>query len=486
VDTRPLVGSLVLVALLAGCADMKGLGTQAAVSDPNQLRAEQSLAATGVSALAWPHDDWWEQFDDPQLDRLVQEGLAGSPTLRVAAARVRKAHAFADVSRSRLFPQINGDLESSRQRLSNTGLAPIGLIGSNWITQTQLEATLGYELDLWGKNRAAHESALGLEQAAKVDAFAARLSLASSIALAYAQLQHAYLRLDVAQATLEQREHIYALTRQRVEAGLDSRLELKQAESALPASREQIAQWREVIDLTRDQLAALVGQGPDRGLLVARPVPRALGPVVLPARLPAELLGRRPDIVAQRLRVEAARRDIDVAKAQFYPNVDLNAFLGLQSIQLPGFLQGGNRTMGIGPAVTLPIFDGGRLRGNLGGRNADYDTAVELYNQTLIDGLREVVDQLNSFKRTEEQRAEQILGLAAAQEAYDIALTRYREGFGTYLEVLSAESQLLAQRGLDADLRARQLELSVNLIRALGGGFGNGAGAAPAESGSKS
>jgi len=285
------------------------------------------------------------------------------------------------------------------------------------------------------------------------------------------QLERAYLQLDVANANLRERQQIYNLTRDRNAAGMDSRVELKQAESALPATREEIAQLEERIALTRNEIAALLGQGPDRGLAVARPTASALVPVGLPSIVPAELLGRRPDLVAQRARVEAAQHAIASAKAEFYPNVNLLAFVGLQSIGGGGFLSAASRMVGVTPAVSLPIFDGGRLRGNLAGRDAEYDIAVEQYNQTLADALRDVVDQVTSLRSVDTQRAEQRTALAAAQEAYDLALLRYREGLGNYLQVLSAEAPLLAQQGLDADLRARELELSINLVRALGGGF---------------
>jgi len=193
--------------------------------------------------------------------------------------------------------------------------------------------------------------------------------------------------------------------------------------------------------------------------------------VVLPSTLPAELLGRRPDLVAQRARVEAAQKDIASATAEFYPNVNLMAFVGLQSFGGAGFLSAASRMMGIGPAVSLPIFDAGRLRANLAGRNADYDIAVEQYNQTLADAIRDVVDQLASFRSVDEQRRQQVQAQSTAQEAYDLALLRYREGIGNYLQVLSAEAPLLTQQGLDADLRSRQLTLAISLIRALGGGF---------------
>ena len=466
-----LAGAVVtLAATISGCADMSGLSTNSTVNQPAALAAGKSLADTKASSAAWPRSDWWKRFRDPQLDRLMTEALAGSPTLRAAEARTRKALAFAQTSKSALYPQVNADAHLTRQRFPEHATVPPPLAGT-WDTQAQLQATLNYDLDLWGKNRAAYENAVGLAKAAEIDAYASRLALSVNIAQAYVQLQRAYLQLDVAQKTLSEREQIYKLTQQRFDAGLDSRLAVKQAESALPATGEQIAQLQETIGLTRNQIAALMGQGPDRGMAIARPAARTSEGAELPSTLPATLLGRRPDIVAQRWRVEAASKNIDVAKTQFYPDVSLLAFAGFQSIGLPGFLQAASRTLGVGPAVTLPIFDGGRLRGNLAGTHADYDAAVELYNQSLVDGLRDVVDQITSFRGLQEQRKQQTNAQATAQEAYDLALLRFREGVGNYLEVLSAESLLLAQQSLDADLRARELSLSINLVRALGGGF---------------
>jgi NodT family efflux transporter outer membrane factor (OMF) lipoprotein len=469
--------TLLIAALaIAGCADMRGISPQSSVASADRLAAAKSLAGTPVSTAAWPQSDWWRAFNDPQLDRLIDEALTGSPTLKVAEARTRKALASADVSRAALFPQVNGELQMTRERFPERGLVPPP-VGGTWSSLNTLQATLSWEVDLWGKNRSAWEATVGEARAAEVDAYAARLALSVAIAQTYVDLQRAYLQLDVAQETVREREQIYALTRDRNAAGIDSKLELKQAETALPAARERIVQLNEAAQLARNQLAALLGQGPDRGLAVARPETSALAPLALPSALPAELLGRRPDIVAQRWRIEAARKDIQVAKAEFYPNVNLLAFAGFQSVGTAGFLSAASRMIGFGPAVSLPIFEGGRLRASLAGADADYDAAVERYNQTLADAMRDVVDQVASARSVDEQRAQQRHALATAQEAYDLALLRYREGIGNYLQVLSAENPLLEQRSLDADLRARELALSIALIRALGGGFE--AGSAP-------
>jgi NodT family efflux transporter outer membrane factor (OMF) lipoprotein len=459
-----------LSTLLAACANTSGLSPQASMREAGSLAAQRALQNTNVSDAAWPAADWWKSFGDPQLDALIGEALAESPTLNIAAARTRKALAEADSAHSALAPRIDANASSTRERFSEHGLAPPPLGGS---TQTfnVLQATLSWEIDFWGRNRSAYEAALGTARATEVDAHAARLVLSTAIAQAYVGLERAYLQLDVAQATLAEREQIYALTRDRNAAGLDSRLELKQAESALPATREQIAQLDETIALARNQIAALMGAGPDRGLAIARPTAVAHATIALPSKLPAELIGRRPDVIAERWRIEAASKEIASAKAAFYPNVNLLAFVGLQAFGGGNLLTAASRTMGIGPAVTLPIFDAGQLRAILAGKDADYDIAVERYNQTLADAMRDVVDQVVSLESLAEQRRQQEMALATAREAYDLALLRYREGLGNYLQVLSAEQPLLVQRSLDADLHARELALSIDLVRALGGGY---------------
>jgi NodT family efflux transporter outer membrane factor (OMF) lipoprotein len=460
----------VLVMLTAGCASLPASRPAATITTAESLASQRTLAGATVTADTWPATDWWRQLGDPQLTDLINEALVGSPTLRVAAARTRAAFAQAGVATSAREPQVTGGLSNTRERYSEHGLVPPPFAG-NWSTLNQLQATLSWDLDLWGRNRSAAASALDQAHATAVDAYAARLVLSVNVARAYIQLERAYLQLEVSQAMLKQREEIFALTRDRNAAGIDSRLELKQAESALPATREQVVQLQEIIQLTRNELAALLGQGPDRGIAINRPAAHALVDVVLPSRLPADLLGRRPDIVAQRWRIEASRRSVDSAKAEFYPNINLSAVVGFQSLGPGTLLTAANREIGVGPAISLPIFDGGRRRANLAAADAAYDVAVEQYNQALADALRDVADQLASFRSVDAQRTEQRQALSTAQEAYDLAVLRYREGVGNYLQVLTTETQLLTQRSLDVELRARALDLSVSLARALGGGF---------------
>lgn len=464
-------GILAVTCMLAGCASMKGLETQAVMDDANQLGASASLAATPVSPAAWPRQAWWEDFGDPQLSGLVRTALAGQPTLRVAAARVRQADALAGGAEASLYPQANLLARTTRQRYSENGPVSRPLAGS-WKWSSDVMLGLGYELDFWGRNQATFDAALDRARAVEVDYHAAELMLTTSVVRTYLKLDAAHAQLELAEQTYRQRQNTLDLTRRRVEAQLDSRLDMKQAEAALPATRERIAAIRELIALTRNQLAALAGKGPDAGAGIGRPRLRSGYAVAVPAALPAELIGRRPDVVAQRWRVEASRHDIKAAKAQFYPNISITAFAGLQSLSLSDLLGAGSRTLGIGPAITLPIFDGGRLRANLGARQAEYDGAVEQYNATLVTALHDVVNQLVSLHWLGERAGEQRQALQLTEQAYDMAVARYREGIGNYLRVLSAEGQVLQQRQLLIEIETQERVLHLELVRALGGGFG--------------
>jgi NodT family efflux transporter outer membrane factor (OMF) lipoprotein len=464
------MATLCLAAALAGCASPRGLHTSAQRTDASTLKASASLAPAQLSAAAWPTRDWWRRYGDPQLDALVAETLAHSPNLRVAEARVRQAAAYAGATEAAAGPQVGAAVRSNRQQFSEHGTTPPPVAGSwKWVNEASLN--FSYEFDFWGKHEAAIQAAIGRERASEVDAYAARLVLVTGILRSYVKLEQAWRQLEIAEATLKQREQVVALTRQRVSARIDSDVELKQAQSQVPAARVQIAQLNEAIALARTELAALAGQGPDRGLALTRPRLKEAGPALLPSALPAELIGRRPDVVAQRWRAEAAGKDIDVARDQFYPNISLTALLGVQRLGFAEWFTTGSRISGIGPALTLPIFDAGRLRSTLAARNAEYDIAVEQYNATVIDAVRDVVNQLVSLRWLEEERTQQREAVLTAQQAYDLALQRYRAGVGNYLQVLAAQTQLLGAQRLQTDLDMRAIELDVGLARALGGGL---------------
>jgi NodT family efflux transporter outer membrane factor (OMF) lipoprotein len=237
-------------------------------------------------------------------------------------------------------------------------------------------------------------------------------------------------------------------------------------------TRAGLAAVQANIDLARNQLADLVGAGPDRGQTLQRPQLNAPASIALPSVLPAQLLGRRPDVAAARAQVEGAARGVRAAEASFYPNVNLTAFAGFQSLGLSQLFEGSDRVLGGGPALSLPMFNRDALTGALYVNQAQLDQSVGQYNQTLLDAVREVADLVANWRALEHESSEQQLALDDAQRAYDLTTDRYRAGLDNYLSVLSSQNQVLLAQGLRAELQARRLSFSVDLVRALGGGYG--------------
>ncbi len=465
----PLTALTTLAAVLAGAVLLlAGCASPGSVHPTHPLSDARAQGATGT-ATPWPATAWWQAYGDSRLDSLVETALAGQPSLQTAQARLQQAQAAVDASGAAGGPQVNGSIDLTDQRFTQKGLIPPPLAGTiQWNNNAQI--TGSWELDLFGRQRAALDASIGQLRAAQAETQAARVLLAGNVAAGYFNLARIVETRRVAAESLQQREQVVALVRQRIAAGLDTTVELRQAEGLIAQSQVEIESLDEAAARARHALAELSGQGP-QALDGLTPALAAVRSAPVPAGLPADLLGRRADLVAQRWRVEATQRDVDVARAQFYPNINLVAFVGLASIGLDNFAQAGARTYGAGPAIRLPIFEGGRLRANLSARAADVDIAVDGYNATLLRALREVADELSSLQSLERQQRAQQDATTAAISAYDLALQRYQAGLGNFLTVLTAQTNVLAQQRSSTELKARHLASEVALARALGGGF---------------
>jgi NodT family efflux transporter outer membrane factor (OMF) lipoprotein len=455
-----------VVIALAGCADSTGIAPTAQLVAPASVGVPATTNAAPAPTIS---ADWWRGFDDSALSDLIEKAIAGAPSLRIAQARVVKAAANAGVAHSAQGPQVGGELDLSRSLVTENGIYPPPLAGSILNFGTA-QVNGSWELDLFGRRRADFDAAVGAERAAEADAAAARVLLAVNVARNYVQLARLVEQRDVLQRALSQRDELLSLIRQRVSAGLDTTVELRQGEGALPETRQQIDIVDEQIELTRHALSALAALPPDACNSLS-PRLAAVRAVPVPGVVPVDLLGRRADIVAARWRVEAATHDVASARAQFYPNVNLVAFVGLSSIGFDRFFKPGSEQWGVGPAISLPIFESGRLRANLSGKSADLDVAIDTYNGNVIDAVHDVADQITSARSIERQQRQQAEALASAESAYDAATQRYRAGLATYLTVLNAETNVLTQRRSTVDLRARVLDSQMLLVRALGGGY---------------
>lgn len=460
---------LVVSATLNACASMQGLLPSTPQREAVSLLAGQSVADVQLSDAAWPASDWWRALGDPQLDALIDEALRGNPDLEAADARTRLALAQADITDAAQKPTVGAGVSASGIRIPESVVAPP--IGGHYSTLYRTTINFDYGLDFWGGKRAAWEAAVDRAHASEVDAQAARVMLSGNVARAYAELANAFAMSDVAQRELDRATGVRKLTDQRVRAGVDSLLQFKQADARVPAARQQLAAAQLDIARARSALAGLLGAGPDRGLAIERPKILNAVALQLPSRLPAELLGRRADIVAARWRVEAASRDTDVAKAAFYPNFDLTAAVGLASLGLSNFLTAQSRYYQVAPALSLPIFDGGRLRSGLSARHAQRDLAVSDYNQRLVSALRNVADAITAMRSLDEQVASSDEVAATTRAAYDLAMQRYNGGIGNYLEALSVQQAMLVAEQQATRLRAQRTEAGIALVQALGGGY---------------
>ena len=472
---RTLPSPLILGAvfgLLSACASVPDLGPKPVPIVAGSLESSASFADP---AGAWPVEGWWQGFGDAQLDTLIAEGLAGSPDIATAAARVRAAEAMAQQTGAALLPRVGVEGSAGgTQQSKNLGIPP-AFVPDGIQDTGHLAATLSFDLDLWGKNRAALAAATSEAEAARVDEAQARLMLTTGIASAYADLAAYYQALDVAKDAVRVRRASADISGKRAAAGIENQSAERQAESRAASARADVTALEEAIATTRNRLAALVGAGPDRGLSIARPALAAPG-IGLPPQAGIDLVGRRPDIVAARLRAEAAAKRIDVARADFYPNVNLSALVGLQSLGLSNLFKSGSEYGNGGAAISLPIFDGGRLQGRYRGARADFDTAVANYDRTLIAALRDVADIVASRAATTRQLGDRQDALKAATDAAQLAGLRYRAGLSNQLAQLVAEDSMTQLARQVADLEARKLSLDIALIRALGGGYQTKAG----------
>ena len=290
------------------------------------------------------------------------------------------------------------------------------------------------------------------------------------MARSYVALAQAFDALDVANREQARSERLLQLSKQRVDAGLDNRIALRNTETLIATAKVQASAAQQQIDALRNALAALVGAGPDRGLEIARPM-LATPDIATPSSLPSDLLARRADVVAARWRVEAAQRGIDASKAAFYPTINLSAIVGLAAGNLGDLFSSDALLVNGGPALSLPIFEGGRLRNQLMGSNADYDLAVAGYNQHLLDAIREVADAVQSARALDAQVASTKLARDTAAKAHALVLQRHRAGLATQLDVLAAQKPLLQLDQQLAALAAQRRTATIDLDQALGGGI---------------
>jgi NodT family efflux transporter outer membrane factor (OMF) lipoprotein len=431
--------------------------------------APETLGLGAAAAPQFP-DAWWTAFRDPQVDRLAGLLVSGNPTLAGAIAKIRAAESDAAAAGAAALPQLTLDGQEQRTLFSKDYIIPPPYGGSyRWYGQ--VEGNLSWNLDFWGKQKDLIAKAGDNANAAMLDAQGARLALSGAFAQTYIGLYLAYANGDIADATVAEREEILKLTQGRFNAGLENGSAVEQAKALVALARVDRQRYAAQREMDVHAIAALTGQGASAYAGFVRPVPDLDAALPLPETLPADLLSRRPDILAARARVDAAVQGREAAHADFYPDINLAAFAGFQAIGLSNLVTGNAFTMGIGPAIHLPIFDAGKIRAQYAGATAALDVAVSDYNGAVLNAVKQTADAMTEVKSLAGQRADQQAALDSAGRAFKLAEERYRSGLSGQIPMLTAEATLLTARQEMAGLVAQSAIQRITLLLSVGGGF---------------
>ncbi|KQM72394.1 RND transporter [Sphingomonas sp. Leaf20] len=447
---------------MAGCA----------VPESKPLVTPLAAPALGLSATPAPTiaADWWRGFGDPQLDRLVGDAVAGNPSLDAALARVAQARAVLATRDAENGPNVTLDASEQVARLSGRYTIPPPFAGSTrFIGSTA--ANLSWNLDLFGRQKAAIEGARASVRAAALDVAAARLTLSGAVVQTYVDMARAEMQAGIAQRTIATRENSLRLVNVRIRNNLSSKLEAQAAATLLAQARQALLRSQAAQVLAKTALAALAGRGVDYPATIGPTAIRLDAALPLPRAVPADLLARRADIAAAQARIEAAAAGRQVARRAFYPNVNLAAMAGFQAVGLGNLVSLDAGTAGAGPALHLPLFDNGRLKAELAGSTALLDAATADYNDRIVGAVREAADALARIGAIEADRVRQREVVRGFAETGRLNAIRVSSGLDSRLDLVDNDVRTLEAEQADANLAADAAQQRIALVLALGGGF---------------
>lgn len=461
---------ILLIAVgLAGCAVGPNYSRPSAPV-PTNYSGETNIWKVAEPRAHLPRGNWWEIFADPELNHLEADANAANQELKAAIAVFEQARASVDINRAGYFPHVDASPSFTRER--DSANRPVNGVSSG-IPRTYNTYTVpldaGYEVDLWGRVRRTVESARASAAASADDAEAVRLSIQAEVASDYFTLHALDAEIALLRSSVEVFQKSLDLTRNRRAGGIATDLDVAQAETVLKTTEAQLPVT--MLDRLKVEhaLATLTGRPASEFEVGEKTL--SLEPPILPAGIPSELLERRPDISAAERRMAVANANIGVAKAAFYPKLELNGAAGFQTVSAGTMFAWPSRLWSFGPSVTFPLFTGGALHAELRQANAAYDEVVARYRQTVLSAFAEVEDNLAAQQLLLAEHDAQAAAVQAAQKTLDIANNRYKAGLVTYLEVATAQNAALDLERTAVRLRGDQLVTTVALIKSLGGGW---------------
>lgn len=454
-----------LVAVMAGCTHVSQTPMP---STPNALAYKEGGTASAAPYKPLTQDHWWTVYEDEELGRLQALLLKNSPDLGSALARYQQASAATDAVRAARTPVVGASLDAQRNRQSEQ--RPLrGTTSPDYYNSASLGLNLSYEIDLWGRISQQIAAGEALEKAAQADLAAARLSLQVQLTDTLIALRGADQEIGLLRDTESAYGRAADMVSERHRAGIASGLDLARAQAQRDAAISQLHQVRAQRAVLEHAIAALVGAHASTFSLPPSEAPDVVPSI--PIGLPSELLERRPDIVAAQRRVEAAGASVGVARKAFFPSVRLSAAGGFQSDDFGDFIAAPNIFWAVGPGLLATVFDGGRRKAEIERAQGVLDEAGHRYRGDVLGAFQQVEDQLALLARYGEASAAESQATNSTQRALALATNRYRDGAASYLEVVTAQTAHLQARRSALDLSTRQRRATVQLVRALGGGW---------------
>ena len=465
-NSAPARVILAAAAMLSGCALAPPLKIPAVPTAAAYKEAGPWIPAQPADGLS--RGDWWKLYGDPDLNALQMRLIEHSPDLAAALSRYDQAKAVSDQMRSGLFPSLALGADTERDGLSN--MRPLRPANSaNNYNSFTVGVQANYELDLWGRIRNEVTAARAEAQAYQADLESARLSLQAQLSDDYIVLRGLDQQIALLNETVSAYEKALALTEARHAGGIAAGLDVARAQTQLDTSRSLAEQTLALRAVSEHAIAALIGASASEFSVAPRVTPLTLPQV--PVGVPSTLVQRRPDIAAAERRIAASNANVGVARAAFFPAVTLSAALGYQSTQAGNWITAPNTFWSIGPSLLFSLFDAGKRKAQVAQAQAALDESASLYRAVVLSAFQQVEDSLALTHHYRIAATEEHAAVTAAQRSLDLSLTQYREGATSYLDVVTSQTVTLQSELTALDLDTRELRASVQLIRALGGGW---------------
>ncbi|MBJ7449084.1 MAG: efflux transporter outer membrane subunit [Parachlamydiales bacterium] len=464
-----LMMTCVYASLAPSCTCRKETNGCDLINVPSLNQSETSaLNSKSFSASDWPQSQWWSLFEDDQLSALIESGRSENYSIKQAESRLRQAYALVDQSKSKFYPNVNLQIDDQWIHQSKNGL-----FGPFFNTYSVFEIIFNFffDIDLWGKNRGRYNAMLSRVQTMQAEVHQTDLIVSTSVAATYFDMMQTHALLEIYKEQLATQSELTAILKERYRKGLDDEFAVIASEEEAMNIQTSIANLENKLELSRHLLATLTGQGPDELNLMTHFTAQMEKPFAIPENISSNLLVHRPDIKAQLWLTEALAFEAGVANAGYYPDLNIAALAGFQSLQFDQIFRSRSLTASLWPTLTLPIFTAGSINATINVANAEYEEAAMVYNELILKAVQEVADAISTARSVDKQLSLQDLALVKSLKTIKLTVALVNNNIQDERAILEARQSFLDQKKMWVPLYYQRLIAALQLIKSMGGGY---------------